>query len=557
MVGLGLIGGGDMSRSKWAWIGAGLLAVSAAPSLAQSAGPTQPQLDQAVANSADWLYVDHDYHGTRFSGLDEINPKTVTRLAVACAYTFPEQEPSQTAPLVYQGKLYATTAHYTVALDGASCKVLWRYKWTPRGREVVVTQRGAALKDGKLVRGTADGYLLALDAQTGQEIWTKQIADPVDGYFISAPPLIAGDKIFIGPAGAEWASKGWVAAFRLSDGERIWKFNTVPDLAEKGSETWGNNPKSIRTGGGSIWTPMSYDQERGLLYVPVGNPAPDFYDKDRPGSNLYTNSLIALEAATGRLAWHLQTVPHDMRDYDLTHVSPVFTVGIDGKERTVISVTGKDGLLRLVDRDTHEALYTVPFTTTGVGSGPIGATFTRICPGTVGGHEWNGSAYSPKLQRLFVPATDWCVDVRTGDSEPKPAEDNTKGAYFFGGDGKFQSWSVAFGWLTAFDAATGKTVWKYRAAKPMIGGVVATAGGLVFTGELSGVFEAFDAETGEILYQHNVGGPIGGGLVSYSVDGAQHIAVVSGFVGLYNAIAPELGGANPTITVFALKADSR
>jgi alcohol dehydrogenase (cytochrome c) len=525
----------------------------AAANTAIAAGPSQAELDDLAGTSGNWLYVDHDYHGTRYSPLDQINAGNVQGLARVCSYTFPEKEPSQTAPLAYAGIVYATTAHYTVALDGTSCRVIWRHQWRPRDREVVTTQRGAALKDGRVVRGTADGFLIALDAQTGKEIWVRQIADPTAGYFFSVAPLIVDDLVIIGPAGSEWASKGWVGAFKLSNGERVWKFNTVPDLGEAGADTWGQNAAALRTGGGSIWTPMSYDEEKGLVYVPVGNPAPDFYDNDRPGINLYTGSVIALNLRTGRLAWHFQGAPHDQRDYDLTHASPMFDAVAAGRPRKVMAITGKDGLLRLLDRDTQETIYNVPFTTRLNSEGPIGTEFVHICPGTVGGHEWNGSAFDPKLNSLFVPATDWCGDVRRSATRPKIDEDNTKGPFYFGGDGKFGAWTEASGWLTAFDASTGQQKWRYHARKPMIGGVLATAGGLVFTGELDGTFEAFDARGGKVLFSSNVGGPIGGGVVSYSGNGKQCVAVVSGFVGLYNQVAPELGGGNPTITVFALK----
>jgi alcohol dehydrogenase (cytochrome c) len=488
--------------------------------------------------------------------LTQLNAQNVARLEKVSSYTFPEKEPSQTAPIAYNGVLYATTAHYTVAIDGVTCNVLWQSKWKPRSREVVMTQRGAAIKDGRIVRGTADGYLLALDAKSGKEMWSRQIADPADGFFFSVAPLIVGDLIYIGPAGSEWAGKGWVGAFKLSNGERVWKFNTIPDLAEPGSQTWGNNVNGLKHGGGSIWTPMSYDSEKQILYIPVGNPAPDFYDKERPGDNLYTCSLVALDANSGKLAWYYQAAPHDQRDYDLTHVSPIFKTSISGEDHAVIAVTGKDGLLRLLDQNNHKVLYSVPFTTRQNFEGLIGTNFVHICPGTLGGHEWNGSAYSARLNALFVPATDWCGDVRMGEKSPEVQEDNTKGPYYFGGEGKFLPWSDASGWLTAFDASTGKEKWKYHAAKPMIGGVVTTAGELVFTGELNGIFEAFDANNGKILYTHDVGGPVGGGVITYGSGGKQCVAVVSGFVGLYNAVAPELGGANPTITVFSLKNDS-
>lgn len=524
-----------------------------ASTLTMAGAPTQRELDNAASDSANWLYVDHDYQGTRYSALNQINAANVGQLGRICAHTFPEKAPSQTAPIVYKGAIYAASAHYTVALDGATCEVIWQHQWRPKLREVFKTQRGVALKDGKVVRGSTDGSLYALDAKTGKELWSRQVADPADGYFISAPPLIVDDLIFIGPAGSESAGKGWVGAFKLSNGERVWKFNTVPDLGEPGAQTWGDNPKGLKTGGGAIWTAMSYDPEKHLLYVPVGNPAPDFYDKNRPGANLYTSSVVALEARTGKLAWYYQATPHDQRDYDLTHASPVFSIGTSGKSRRVMSVAGKDGLLRLLDLDTHQVIYRVPFTTRKNSEGPVGLDPLRICPGILGGQEWSGSAYSPGANMLFVPATDWCSDVRMVDKEPELQEDNTKGPYYFGGEAKFSLWSEASGWLTAFDASTGKEKWKYHAAKPMIGGVVATAGGLLFTGELSGTFEAFDAQSGRILFTHDVGGPVGGGVVSYEAGGKQYVAVVSGYVGSYNDFSPELGGANPTVTVFGLK----
>jgi alcohol dehydrogenase (cytochrome c) len=252
---------------------------------AHAAGPTQAELNNAANDSANWPYVDHDYRGQRYTPLDQITAKNAADLAQVCSHTFPDKEPTQTAPIVYDGTLYATTAHYTVALEGASCKVVWQSEWKPRDHETYITQRGAAIKDGKVVRGTGDGYLLAVDGKTGKELWSRQIAKPSDGYFISMPPLIYEDLVLIGPAGAEFAGKGWVGAFRLSDGEPVWKFNTVPDPGEPGADTWGGDPNTLKHGGGNLWTPMSLDVEKELLHVAVGNPAPDFYDKNRPSAN--------------------------------------------------------------------------------------------------------------------------------------------------------------------------------------------------------------------------------------------------------------------------------
>src|ERR1700758_1186173 len=188
----------------------------------------------------DWLYVDHDLAGTRYSHLKQITSKNVSRLVKACAYSFPDKEPSQTAPIVSAGRMYLTTAaHYTVAVDGADCHVIWSSTWTPHEHEPTNTHRGAALADGKIIRGTDDGFLLALDATDGHTLWAKQIADPKEGYFISMPPLVHGNLIYIGPAGAETAAHGWVGAFRINDGEQVWRFNIVPADGETGGDTWG------------------------------------------------------------------------------------------------------------------------------------------------------------------------------------------------------------------------------------------------------------------------------------------------------------------------------
>jgi alcohol dehydrogenase (cytochrome c) len=524
---------------------AGLALVVAIPASASSQDHTN------ISDAGDWVYVDHDLAGTRYSHLKQITTKNVSRLVKACAYSFPDKEPSQTAPIVSAGRMYLTTAHHTVAVDGADCQVIWSSTWTPHEREPMNTHRGAALADGKIIRGTDDGFLLALDAKDGHTVWAKQIADPKEGYFISMPPLVHGDLIYIGPAGAETAAHGWVGAFRVTDGEQAWRFNIVPADGEPGADTWGPDPAARRHGGGNLWTPMSFDVQRNLLYVPGGNAAPDLYDDDRPGTDLYTNSLIALDATTGHLAWYRQFVPHDVHDYDVTHVAPVFKTTISGSTRDVIASTGKDGLLRLLDRDSKDTIYSVPFTNRVNAEAPITRTPVRVCPGTLGGQEWNGSAYYAKQNLLIVPATDWCAEFNKDATAPDPEKEHTH-AFYFGGETKFEPWSAARGRLTAFDASTGHEKWRYEAAKPLVAGVTATEGDLVLTGELSGDLLALDARSGEVLLRTALGGPAGGGVITYSAGGVQNVAVVSGIVGVYNLVAPEIGGGNTTVTVFRL-----
>ena len=510
----------------------------------------------ATVDDGDWAYADHDINGTRYSPLKQITAQNVNQLAKVCSYTFPEQVPSETAPLASGGILYATSDHYTVAIDGADCHVLWSYEWKPRDRDLVHPHRGAALVNGKIIRGTGDDFLIALDAETGKLQWAKQIANPKEGYFISMPPLVHGDLIYIGPAGSEWASSGWIGAFRLSDGEQVWKFNIVPKDGEPGADTWGPDPKARKNAGGALWTAMSYDTEKNLLYVPGGNPAPDFYDDARPGANLYTNSIIALDGKTGRLAWYNQFIPHDVDDYDVIHVNPIFK----SNSRTAIAATGKDGMLRVLDRDTHKILYSVPFTTRLNAETPLSNTAIRVCPGILGGNEWNSGAYNPQLNLLVVPAIDhWCSMIKK-DKEPPSVEKANSGEvrYFggpFSGPGDRGPFSEARGRLTGFNASTGKELWQYESPTPLVAGVALTASNLIFTGEVGGYFDALDAQSGKILLRVNLADSMQGGVITYSAHSVQHVAVVSGDGGVINKKAiPEIPGGNPTITVFAVPA---
>lgn len=504
----------------------------------------------AAASDEDWTYVDHDFNGTRYSPLTQITAANVKQLAKVCSYTFPEQVPSESAPIVAAGVLYLTSDHYTVALDAADCRVIWTYQWVPRDTDYVHPHRGAALADGMIIRGTGDDYLISIDAESGKLLWARQIADPKEGYFISMPPLVNGNLIYIGPAGSEWASSGWVGAFSLSDGQQVWRFNIIPHDGEPGADTWGPDPEARKHAGGATWTPLSYDAEKDLLFVSGGNPAPDFYDDARPGANLYTNSIIALNGKTGKLEWYNQFIPHDVDDYDVTHVNPIFKAN----SHTYVASTGKDGMLRVVDRDTHKIVYSVPFTTRVNAEAPVSNTPIRVCPGTLGGNEWNSGAYNPKLGLLVVPSNDqWCSMV-VKDKEPPSVEEATSGKKrYFGGPINHGPLSEARGRLTGFDAATGKERWHYEAPTPLVAGVVATASDLVFTGEVGGFFDAIDAKSGSVLLHLDLKDSVQGGVITYSAKNVQYVAVVSGDGGVIaHAGIPEVIGGNPTVTIFGL-----
>jgi alcohol dehydrogenase (cytochrome c) len=252
------------------------------------------------------------------------------------------------------------------------------------------------------------------------------------------------------------------------------------------------------------------------------------------------------------MVWYNQFIPHDVDDYDVTHVNPIFKAN----SRTIIATTGKDGVLRVVDRDSHKILYSVPFTTRLNAEAPISATPIRVCPGTLGGDEWNSGAYSPKLNLLVVPSNDqWCSEVMKDKEPPSVEKANAGESRYFGGPINHGPYSEARGRLTGFEASTGKERWRYESPTPMVAGVALTASNLIFTGEVGGYFDAFDAQSGKVLFRLNLADSMQGGVITYSARNAQHVAVVSGDGGVINKKAiPEISGGNPTITVFALPA---
>ncbi len=511
------------------------------PAVPKITGPTQAELDGAASATENWLYASHDYAGTRFVDLNQITPANAKNLKPVCLYRSEQSASVQTSPLVYDGVMYLTFGRATVAIDAKTCRERWTSIWQPKGQEISPANRGAAIKNGKVVRGTADGYLVAFDMADGSLIWSHSIASFAGGQYLSMPPLIFGELVIIGPAGADFGAKNWIGAFRLETGEPVWKFNLIPDPGEPGADTW-QSKEALKHGGGSLWTPLSLDAKAGIVYLPVGNPAPDFYGEIRQGANLYTNSLLALDAKTGKLLWYRQFIPHDVHDADLSQVSPLFTTMIAGKTHAVITVGGKDGLLRLLDRDSHKQFYEVPITTRENADTLPTVEGVHRCPGLLGGMEWNGPAYDHASNTLFAPAVDWCGVFSKAPKDPPIMQ----GMHYYGGAVASDPREKSKGWLTAFDASTGKERWKYASSTPLVAGVTATSGGVLFTGDLNNDFLVLDAKTGDVLYRFNTGGSIGGGVISYALDGKQYVAATSGTVSAF------FGGSGlPAVVVFA------
>lgn len=433
-------------------------------------GPTGKELLDAAADPQNWLYASKDYQGQRYVTSIQITPANAARLRPVCIFRSDNVVSMQSSPLVYQGTMYLTMNEVTAAIDAATCRPRWTYTGALKDGALSKVNRGVALMGGRLIRGTPDGYLIALNMEDGSLLWSKKIADSKAAQYLSMPPLIFEDRIIYGPAAADWGAKNWIGAFDLTTGEERWRFNLIPDANEPGAETW-INPFSREHGGGSLWTPLALDVSKGVQYVPVGNPSPDFYEAARPGDDLYTNSAVALDVRTGRLLWFHQFGPADEHDRDLSQVSPLFSASVNGKQRDLIAISGKDGLLRVLDRESHEPLYEIAIT--GRTDWDVAPTTegAHSCPGLLGGMEWNEPAYSPSTHTLYVATVDWCATFTKTVQAPQ----FTINAHYYGGSAAPDPVAEARGWLQAVDATSGKELWKRQWPTPLIAGVTVSA----------------------------------------------------------------------------------
>ncbi|MEX2523490.1 MAG: PQQ-binding-like beta-propeller repeat protein, partial [Gammaproteobacteria bacterium] len=484
------------------------------------AGPGQAQLNAAAGDSNDWLLPSRGYDGQRFSPLDQITPDNVGGLANTCTFDTGDDASFQTSPLVHDGVMYFTTSTSTIAIDAADCSRKWRYDRPLRCTELWGRSRGLALKDGYVVRGTTDGYLLALNAATGKPVWERRVNDTeVMGMAVPMPPLVFEDRVIVGAATSEAGIKGWIQGFDLQTGKRIWNFNVVPDAGEEAASTWGDE-EILEHGGGGVWTAFTLDSNKGIAYAATGNPGPALMPDKRPGSNLYTNSIVALDARSGKLLWHEQMVPEDFHDWDLTQSSPLLRLG--GRE--LVMVGGKDGYLRALDRNSRETLYSVE-----ISKQKNADVMTRtdrdihFCPGSYGGMQWNGPAFSPATGYLYVPSVEWCTSMRQAEEVRY-----VRGSFYMGGYFSMDPVEKAWGKITALDAASGKEAWRYDSTRPVLAAVTPTASGLLFAGEMTGDFIVLDAKTGKKLYSFDTGAPLNAGVITYAVDGRQYVAVAAG-----------------------------
>jgi alcohol dehydrogenase (cytochrome c) len=479
---------------------------------------SQATLGEASADR--WPTYNNGYDGDRFSAATEITPANVGSLKRVCELELGDAGTFHAGPILVDNTLYIDTAHTTVALDPRSCAIRWRYVYHPQQTEVYAVNRGIAYLDGRLFRGTGDGRILALDAATGKELWVVKASDPTRGEFFSSAPIAWDGLVFIGAAGSDWGIRGFLLALDAKTGEERWRFHTIPMGKEAGANTW-KNPKTAEHGGGGLWTTYTLDTVRGELFVPVANPSPDYAPDWRPGSNLYTDSLVVLDAKSGTLKWYHQFESNDGLDYDFG-AAPALFRSAQGAERLVAG--DKDGYVYVIDRTTHQVIFRTAVTTIeNLGTRPLPGG--RACPGPLGGVEWNGPAVDPGTRRVYVGAVDFCQTIVAGT--PK----YIKGQFYFGtSQTPIASEGAGRGWVYAIDGDSGQTLWNYHADAPVVAGVTPTAGGVVFTGDMAGNLLAFDARAGTLLLKYNTGGAIAGGVITYESGGRQYLATTSGNV---------------------------
>jgi alcohol dehydrogenase (cytochrome c) len=531
-----------------------LVLVLAALVTAAATTDAQVPFDRIVrgeSETRDWLTYSGGMLAQRHSPLAQITPANVKNLELQWVFQARSLEKFEATPLVVDGVMYTVQApNDVVALDAATGRVFWVYAHIPSplarlccGR----VNRGLAILGNTLFMATIDGRLVALDAKTGGLVWNVAVggARPEAGYSLTVAPLVIKDKVIIGTAGGEYGVRGFLAAFDAHSGKEVWRFHTIAGPGEPGRETWAGD--SWKTGGGSIWVTGSYDPALNLTYWGVGNPGPDWNGDVRLGDNLYSDSVVALDADTGALKWHFQFTPHDVFDYDSVQVPVLADIQWQGQMRKVMLFGNRNGFFYVLDRTTGEFLLGKPFTkvtwTTGLDAKgrpqnpvPLTEEGVLVYPGVQGGTNWYSPAFSPRTGLFYLPI--WGNTYSTFSKRPVEYKEGQRFT------GALPAMPIrlltpgpainrrrpdeGYGAIQAIDPKTGEKKWEYAMADVVDAGVLSTASDLLFSGGREGYAFALDAKNGELLWKANVGGSVANGPMTYSVGGRQYVALAAG-----------------------------
>ncbi len=489
--------------------------------------------DIAKSPGQNWLTYHGDYRAQRYSPLTQINRETVGRLVPQWTNHIDDARRLEATPIVYDGVMYLSNSNEVYAIDACTGRTIWSYRDDQATRNDA--NRGVAILGNAVFFVSSDGYLIALNRITGGVLWHREYAPVKSGYYASLAPLAIKDRIVVGVSGGDSGMRGFVAAYAAASGEELWKFYTVPAQGEPGAETWGEF--DVKWGGGATWMTGTYDPDLNLTYWTTGNPWPDYYGGGRRGANLYTDSIVALDADNGKLKWYFQFTPHDTHDWDAESIPVLVDMNYDGKPRKLLVHPNRNGFLYVLDRATGQYLTAHPFVqllnwAKGIDAQghpievpdmdptPAGR---RVCPSTRGASNWMSPSWSPSEKLLYVPTLEQCDLYVSTMHTPEPMHD-----LMAGGGGPPPGESGKF-YLRALDPVTGNKRWEYPMAGPatMWAGSVTTAGGLVFFGDDEGQLVAVDSSTGRDLWHYGMGQLLTASPITYSINGKQYVSIAS------------------------------
>ena len=507
-----------------------------------TAAHSQVTFDRLV-NSAkepqNWLTYSGDYAGRRFSALDQVNVTTVRSLVAKWVYQTGATGKLETTPLVADGILYATAQDdRAFALDARTGRPIWMFQHPlpPDIRPCCGrVNRGLAILGDKVFLGTLDAHVIALDTKTGNVIWDVASADYRNGYSFTVAPLAVKNLVVIGVSGGEYGVRGFIDAYDATTGDRRWRFYTVPGPGEPGHETWEGD--SWKIGGAPAWNSGTYDPPTNQIFWPTGNPSPSNRGEGRAGDNLYSNSLLALNADTGKLNWYFQFTKHDEHDWDATQIPMMIDVGKpDSGGKHLIAQANRNGFFYVIDRATGKLISAnaygkITWSDTKDAEGrPVAKKEASptleghtVCPGALGTTNFMAPAFSPQTALFYVTARDQC-DIFSTAPQPYEAGHAYYGSAYF----PSEEAEPYRGFLKAIDPTTGEIKWKFEHTSPTWSGVLSTAGGLVFTGDAEGNFVALGAAAGKPLWHFQMGGAVYAAPIAFNVDGKEYIAIAAG-----------------------------
>ncbi len=529
-----------------------LISLGATTALAQDT-PSPSDFLNAASDPTNWILPAKSYSGNHYTPATQINPQNVGELHLAWKTTLDDPGPMENSPIVYNGTMYVTTAHdHVYALDAATGKVKWEVTDNPHVI-AFAANRGVGLMDGNVYIGTLDGHLIAINAQTGQKVWDKvTVEDTANSFYTMAPvpyqnPTTGQDMLLLGVSNGDWGGNGKITAFNPKDGNVIWSWTSIPGPGEPGHDSWPGD--SWKRAGGSMWGGVTIDPSTHTMYLNAGNPTPDFLGTVREGSNLYTNSMVALDISgpQPKLKGYYQFIPHDTHDWDPPMQPILFTGKIGNNEEKLVATGDKAGNYWLLDATTGKLVdHTAIAFQKGVNT-PPSLQGNYACPNTSGGVEYQGGAYDPATNTVFLPSQNECGFWKAAKEAVYIA-----GQFYIGGP--FPSLvGPNTGQMNAIDVSTGVFNWRHHFNLPNYGGALVTASGLVFSGNLGGTENAFDTKTGNILWSYDTGAYIQAPTEAYEANGQEYIVVASGQAG--NDKIPELPatGQPAIISTFTLK----